>query len=136
VPGDPFNGCECVISGLQFRLKTTAAQGKQPKDPAMHRLLAVRQPCLVKTRDRANVGVTKLLETLAGLGIDYPFDQAWQQFQIAVVAQIALPLTAMMSWDTLNPRGKELLQVLMERCFQIVADSDAVSAVRALQATD
>jgi hypothetical protein len=70
------------------------------------------------------------------LGIDYPFDRAWQQFQLAVVAQIALPLTAMMSWETLNPRGKELLQVLMERCFQIIADSDAVSAVRALKATD
>jgi hypothetical protein len=80
--------------------------------------------------------VARYLETLAGLGIDYPFDQAWQQFQIAVVAQIALPLTAWMSWDTLNPRGKELLQALMERCFQIVADSDAVSAVRALKATD
>lgn len=80
--------------------------------------------------------VARYLETLAGLGIDYPFDRAWQQFQLAVVAQIALPLTAMMSWETLNPRGNELLQVLMERCFQIIADSDAVSAVRALKATD
>lgn len=80
--------------------------------------------------------VARYLETLAGLGIDYGFDRAWQQFQIAVVAQVALPLTAMMSWDTLNPRGKELLQVLMERCFQIIADSDAVTAVRALTATD
>lgn len=76
--------------------------------------------------------VTRYLETLSGLGIDYPFDQAWQQFQLAVVAQVALPLLAMTSWENLNPRGKELLQVLMERCFAIIADTDAVSAVRAL----
>jgi hypothetical protein len=79
--------------------------------------------------------VARYLETLAGLDIDYPLDRAWQQFQIAVVAQIALPLTAMMSWETLNPRGKELLQVLMERSIRIIADSDAVSAVRALTPT-
>ncbi len=75
------------------------------------------------------------LQTLAGLGIDYPFERAWQQFQLAVVAQLALPLTAMISWETLNPRGKELLQVLMERCIAIIADTDAVSAVRTLPTT-
>ena len=76
-----------------------------------------------------------LSEILAGLGIDYPFEQAWQQFQLAVVAQVALPLLAMTSWENLNPRGKELLQVLMERCFAIIADTDAVGAVRALPTT-
>ncbi|MBJ7461981.1 MAG: phosphotransferase, partial [Mycolicibacterium sp.] len=76
--------------------------------------------------------VAGYLDTLAGLGIDYPFAKAWQQFQIAVVVQIALPLLAMVSWETLNPRGQELLQVLMERSFAIIADSDAMSAVRAL----
>lgn len=76
--------------------------------------------------------VARYLEVLSGLGIDYSFDLAWRQFQIAVVAQIALPLTAMMSWDTLNPRGRELLQVLMERSIRIIADSDAVSAVRGI----
>jgi ecdysteroid kinase len=80
--------------------------------------------------------VRRYVETLGGLGIDYHFDRAWQQFQIAVVAQVALPLLAMMSWETLNPRGRELLQVLMERCFQIVADTGAVSAVQALTAAE
>jgi hypothetical protein len=83
-------------------------------------------------RERDLVG--RYVEILAGLGIDYPFDRAWQQFQVAVVAQVGLPLLATMSWETLNPRGRELLQVLMERCFQIVADTDAVSAVQALTA--
>jgi hypothetical protein len=76
--------------------------------------------------------VTGYLDALAREGINYPFDQAWQQFQVAVVAQIALPLAAMMSWETVNPRGQELLQVLMERSFAIIADSDAVSTVQAL----
>ncbi|MGU3500991.1 phosphotransferase [Mycobacterium sp. C31M] len=80
--------------------------------------------------------VARYVQTLADSGIDYPFDQAWQQFQIAVVAQIALPLLAMISWPTLNARGQELLQVLMERSFAIIADTDAVTAVRALPATD
>ncbi|SCX08850.1 phosphotransferase [Mycolicibacterium fluoranthenivorans] len=79
--------------------------------------------------------VARYVDTLDGLGIDYPFDRAWQQFQIAVVAQIALPLLAMISWETLNPRGQELLQVLMERSFAIIADTDAVRAVRALSTT-
>lgn len=76
--------------------------------------------------------VARYLEALSGLGIDYPFAKAWQQFQIAVVVQIALPLLAMVSWDTLNPRGQELLQVLMERSFAIITDSEAMSAIRAL----
>lgn len=76
--------------------------------------------------------VARYVETLTGSGITYPFDRAWQQFQIAVVAQIALPLLAMISWENLNPRGQELLQVLMERSFRIIADTDAVSVVRAL----
>ncbi|OPX12383.1 phosphotransferase [Mycobacterium sp. AT1] len=79
--------------------------------------------------------VTRYLAALADSGIDYPFDQAWRQFQIAVVAQIALPLLAMLSWDTQNARGQELLQVLMERSFAIIADTDAVKAVRALPTT-
>jgi len=79
--------------------------------------------------------VTRYVEALAAAGVDYPVEAAWQQFQIAVAAQIALPLLAMISWDTLNPRGQELLQVLMERSFAIIADTDAVSAVRALSPT-
>ncbi|MGN7779440.1 phosphotransferase [Mycolicibacterium sp. 22603] len=76
--------------------------------------------------------VRHYLTTLAGLGIDYPFDLAWRQFQIATVVQIALPLSAMMSWDNVNDRGRELLQVLMERSVAIIGDCDAVSAVRAV----
>ncbi len=75
--------------------------------------------------------VRHYLTTLAGLGVDYPFDQAWRQFQIATVLQIALPLAAMMSWDNVNDRGRELLQVLMERSVAIIGDCDAMSAVRA-----
>jgi Ecdysteroid kinase-like family len=76
--------------------------------------------------------VHRYVSALADQGIEYPYERAWEQFQIAVVAQVALPLLAMMSWDTLNSRGKELLQVLMERCFQIIADTDALGIVRAV----
>jgi len=76
--------------------------------------------------------VQRYVDRLAAAGITgYGFEDAWLQFRISVVAQITLPLTAMMSWPTLNDRAKELLHALMERAFAIIEDTDALSAVPA-----
>jgi Ecdysteroid kinase-like family len=71
--------------------------------------------------------VERYVDGLGEAGIDYPIEQAWQQFRTAVLAQITFPLTAMMGWDGLNDRAKELLHALTERAFSIIEDTDALS---------
>jgi len=73
--------------------------------------------------------VRRYVEGLQAKGIDYHFDQAWQQFRTAVVAQITMPLSAGMAWATLNDRAKELLHTLNERAFAIIADTDAIASL-------
>ena len=74
--------------------------------------------------------VARYVDRLASAGItDYGFEEAWLQFRIAVVAQLTMPLTAMMSWETLNDRAKELLHALMQRAFAIIEDTDALAAL-------
>lgn len=79
-------------------------------------------------RERALV--QRYVDGLAAAGIDYPFAQAWEQFRIALVAQLTMPLTAGMSWNGLNDRAKELLHALNERAFAIIQDTDALSSLR------
>jgi hypothetical protein len=71
--------------------------------------------------------VQRYVDGLAAAGVAYPIDQAWRQFRTATVAQITFPLTAMLSWDTLTERAKELLHALTERALAIIADTDALT---------
>lgn len=77
--------------------------------------------------DNARGLVERYVEGLAQAGIDYPIEQAWEQFRTAVLAQITFPLTAMIGWEGLNDRAKELLHALTERAFSIIEDTDALS---------
>jgi aminoglycoside/choline kinase family phosphotransferase len=71
----------------------------------------------------------RYVDGLASAGIDYPFDEAWRQFRIATVAQLTMPLTAGMAWDTLESRAQELLHALNERAIAIIADTDALAVL-------
>ncbi len=73
--------------------------------------------------------IQRYLDGLRKAGITYSFDDAWRQFRVALVAQLTYPLTAGMSWDTLNDRAKELLHALNERAFSIIVDTEALQAV-------
>jgi len=71
--------------------------------------------------------VQRYVDALIAAGVrGYSFDEAWRQFQAAALAQITFPLTAMMSWDTLNDRARELLHALIERAFAIIEDTGAL----------
>jgi hypothetical protein len=59
----------------------------------------------------------------------YGTEEAWRQFQAAALAQITFPLTAMMSWDTLTERARELLFALTERAFAIIDDTGALQTI-------
>jgi ecdysteroid kinase len=80
--------------------------------------------------DNAYRLVERYVNRLRDAGIDYPIDRAWNQFRTAVLAQITFPLTAMMGWDALNERAKELLHALIERAFAIIEDTGALSSWR------
>jgi aminoglycoside/choline kinase family phosphotransferase len=76
---------------------------------------------------RENQLVQRYVDALIAAGVrGYSFDEAWRQFQAAALAQITFPLTAMMSWDTLNDRARELLHALIERAFAIIEDTGAL----------
>jgi hypothetical protein len=79
--------------------------------------------------DRAYQLVQGYVDGLTAAGVTYPIEQAWEQFRTAVVAQITFPLTAMMSWDNLTDRAKELLHALTERAFSIIDDTNALAAL-------
>ena len=73
--------------------------------------------------------VQRYVDALVAHGVrDYSFDKAWPQFQASALAQITFPLSAMLSWDTLTDRARELLHALMERAFAIIEDTGALSA--------
>lgn len=73
--------------------------------------------------------VQRYVDALRAAGVaDYPFERAWQQFRIATAVQVTFPLTAMLSWETLNDRARELVLVLAERAFAIIEDTDALAA--------
>jgi aminoglycoside/choline kinase family phosphotransferase len=72
--------------------------------------------------------VQRYVDALVAHGVrDYSFDEAWPQFQAAALAQITFPLCAMLSWDTLTDRARDLLHALMERAFAIIEDTGALS---------
>jgi hypothetical protein len=72
--------------------------------------------------------VQRYVDALVANGVrDYSFAQAWPQFQAAALAQITFPLSAMLSWDSLTDRARELLHALMERAFAIIEDTGALS---------
>ncbi|MCV7319589.1 phosphotransferase [Mycolicibacterium confluentis] len=74
--------------------------------------------------------VQRYVDALTSHGVrNYGFDDAWRQFQAAVLAQITFPLTAMMSWDTLTDRARELLHALTERAFAIISDTNALQTI-------
>lgn len=79
--------------------------------------------------------VERYVDALHTEGItDYTVDRAWQQFRIATAIQLTFPLTAMLSWDTLNDRARELVLTLAERAFAIIDDTRALEACAELGA--
>jgi Phosphotransferase enzyme family len=72
--------------------------------------------------------VQRYVDALVANGVrSYSFSEAWPQFQAAALAQITFPLSAMLSWDTLTDRARELLHALMDRAFAIIGDTGALS---------
>jgi aminoglycoside/choline kinase family phosphotransferase len=67
------------------------------------------------------------LSELAANGVLLDRDVAFDKYRRALVFGFMWPLGLMGGYDTLEPRGRELAQTMLERHLSAVADSDALS---------
>ena len=71
--------------------------------------------------------VREYLDRLADHGIsDYSFDDAWRHYRFAVAYLMLLPVTILISWDTLPERSRALCMKLTERAVAAIDDIDAL----------
>jgi aminoglycoside phosphotransferase (APT) family kinase protein len=68
------------------------------------------------------------LESLTECGVDdYSFDEAWRHYRFAVAYLICLPVTALMSWESLPERSRLLCLKLTERAVAAIDEVDALA---------
>jgi aminoglycoside/choline kinase family phosphotransferase len=67
------------------------------------------------------------LDELAANGVELDRATALDKYRRALVFGIMWPLGLMGTYDTLDPRGRELAQTMLERHLSALADSDALS---------
>jgi len=61
-----------------------------------------------------------------GGGIEgYPFDRAWTHYRQTVLSTTVYPVTAGGSMDPANERGRELVELMGQRCFSAALDLDS-----------
>jgi aminoglycoside phosphotransferase (APT) family kinase protein len=68
------------------------------------------------------------LESLGACGVDdYSFDDAWRHYRFAVAYLICLPVTALISWESLPERSRLLCLTLTERAAAAIDEIDALA---------
>lgn len=69
------------------------------------------------------------LAQLAAAGVtDYGFDEAWRHYRLSVGYLLLLPVLALIGWDTLPQRSRDLCLTLIDRAVATIDDVDAVEA--------
>jgi hypothetical protein len=68
------------------------------------------------------------LESLGGCGVDdYTLDDAWRHYRFAVAYLICLPVTALITWESLPERSRLLCLTLTERAVAAIDEVDALA---------
>ena len=68
------------------------------------------------------------LESLAECGVDdYSFHDAWRHYRFAVAYLICLPVTALITWESLPERSRQLCLTLTERAVAAIDEVDALA---------
>ncbi|MGB7162563.1 MAG: phosphotransferase [Mycobacterium sp.] len=68
------------------------------------------------------------LESLGGCGVDdYTLDDAWRHYRFAVAYLICLPVTALITWESLPERSRQLCVKLTERAVAAIDEVDALA---------
>ena len=68
------------------------------------------------------------LESLGGCGVDdYTLDDAWRHYRFAVAYLVCLPVTALITWESLPERSRQLCLTLTERAVATIDEVDALA---------
>ena len=115
-----FSGDQLKVVDFQL-----AARGVGASDVAY--LVSQGLPTLLRAgRDEELVG--GYLESLGECGVDdYTFDDAWRHYRFAVAYLICLPVTALINWESLPERSRQLCLKLTERAVAAIDEVDALA---------
>ena len=87
------------------------------------RSISSRPPFLPRGgRDEALV--RSYLEHLGG--VDYPFDEVWRHYRLAVAYLMVLPVITLIGWDGLPERSRALCLTLTDRAVAAIDETDAL----------
>lgn len=115
-----FDGDECKIVDFQM-----AARGVGAID--LGYLVSQGLPTAVRS-GRDEELVRTYLERLTHLGVrGNGFDDAWRHYRFAVAYMIVLPVVALVGWDGLPERSRQLCLTLTDRAVATIDEIDAVA---------
>lgn len=115
-----FSGDQLKVVDFQL-----AARGVGASDVAY--LVSQGLPTLLRA-GRDEQLVRGYLESLAECGVDdYSFDDAWRHYRFAVAYLICLPVTALINWELLPERSRQLCLKLTERAVAAIDEVDALA---------
>ncbi|MGV0733559.1 phosphotransferase [Mycolicibacter sinensis] len=71
--------------------------------------------------------VRDYLDALVTHGVtDYGFDEAWRHYRMAVAYLLLFPVLALIGWDTMPQRSRDLCLTLTDRAVAAINDIDAI----------
>lgn len=87
----------------------------------------VSQSLPVELRRKAERDLIRLYhETLCAHGVtDYPFERCWDDYRIAVLVALIIPVNSATNTDLSNPRGAAVMKEIMVRSTTAVMDLEA-----------
>jgi hypothetical protein len=57
---------------------------------------------------------------------DYPFDEAWRHYRFGVALLMYMPVVALLTWDVVPERSRQLCLTLIDRAVAAIEDVDAL----------
>lgn len=111
-----FRGDELKVVDFQF-----ACVGAGASDIAY--LVSQGLPAEVR-RGRDEDLVRSYVEHLGG--VDYPFDEVWRHYRLAVAYLMVLPVITLIGWDGLPERSRALCLTLTDRAVAAIDETDAL----------
>lgn len=87
----------------------------------------VSQSLPVESRRKHERNLIRLYhETLTSAGVtNYPFERCWDDYRIAVLVALVIPVSAAVNTDLSNPRGAAVMKEIMIRSTTAVVDLNA-----------
>lgn len=113
-----FDGAALKVVDFQF-----AARGSGVADVAY--LVTQGLPAEIR-KGRDAVLLREYLGYLADYGVDVDFDTAWREYRTAAAYLTLMPVVALLTWDIVPERSRQLCLTLTDRALAAVADINAL----------